>query len=51
MVNKMIYLDNNATTKVDEEVLKEMLPYYEQFYGNPSSVSLQVTKVSGAESL
>lgn len=37
MVNKMIYLDNNATTKVDEEVLKEMLPYYEQFYGNPSS--------------
>ena len=37
MENKMIYLDNNATTKVDEEVLKEMLPYYEQFYGNPSS--------------
>lgn len=33
----MIYLDNNATTKVDEDVLKEMLPYYEQFYGNPSS--------------
>ena len=33
----MIYLDNNATTKVDGEVLKEMLPYYEEFYGNPSN--------------
>ena len=33
----MIYLDNNATTKIDEDVLKEMLPYYGQFYGNPSN--------------
>ena len=33
----MIYLDNNATTKVDEEVLNEMLPYLKEAYGNPSS--------------
>ncbi|TZE83495.1 cysteine desulfurase NifS [Calorimonas adulescens] len=34
----MIYLDNAATTKVRPEVLKEMLPYYEEYYGNPSSI-------------
>ena len=33
----MIYLDNNATTKVDEKVLEEMLPFLEQDYANPSS--------------
>ena len=33
-----IYLDNNATTKVDDAVLAEMLPYLSQFYGNPSSM-------------
>ena len=32
-----IYLDNSATTKLDEEVLKEMLPYLRENYGNPSS--------------
>ena len=37
-MNKQIYFDNNATTKCDEEVLKEMLPFLEENYGNPSSI-------------
>lgn len=33
-----VYLDNNATTALDERVLQEMLPYMGQLTGNPSSV-------------
>jgi len=33
-----IYFDNAASTKVDSEVLKEMLPYFSEQYGNASSV-------------
>ena len=33
----MIYLDNSATSPVDEEVLEAMLPYLREEYGNPSS--------------
>ncbi|MFQ5952621.1 MAG: cysteine desulfurase NifS [Candidatus Omnitrophota bacterium] len=33
-----VYLDNNATTRTHPEVLEAMLPFYGEFYGNPSSV-------------
>ena len=33
----LIYLDNNATTRVDPAVVEEMLPWLAEFYGNPSS--------------
>ena len=35
---KNVYLDNSATTKTDEEVVKAMLPYLSENYGNPSSI-------------
>ena len=37
-MSNLIYLDNNATTKVDERVLEVMLPYLKEEYANPSSV-------------
>ena len=33
-----IYFDNNATTKIDPLVLKEMMPFLTDYYGNPSSM-------------
>ena len=35
---KTVYVDNNATTKVAPEVLEEMIPYFSELYGNPSSM-------------
>lgn len=43
-----IYLDNNATTAVKEEVLDAMLPYFREQFGNPSSVHWAGRMVSGA---
>jgi cysteine desulfurase len=36
--DEMIYADNAATTRIDKNVLKNMLPYFEEYYGNPSSL-------------
>ena len=48
MNNKIIYLDNNATTKVDKKVIEEMMPYFEEEYANPSSMYDFSKKASNA---
>lgn len=35
---RVVYTDNNATTRVADEVLSEMRPYFSELYGNPSSM-------------
>jgi cysteine desulfurase len=38
MQNNCIYLDNNATTKIDPQVVETMMPYLTDYYANPSSM-------------
>ncbi|WP_373480341.1 cysteine desulfurase family protein [Geminocystis sp.] len=37
MMNRPIYLDNHGTTPVDQRVLTAMMPYFTEYFGNPSS--------------
>jgi len=37
-MKKIVYVDNNATTRVDPAVAQEMSPYLTEYYGNPSSM-------------
>lgn len=37
-MDKLIYLDHAATTATRPEVVQEMLPYFTEYYGNPSSI-------------
>lgn len=48
MEKKLIYLDNNATTRVDDDVYEAMLPYFKEEYANPSSMYQFATKASSA---
>lgn len=49
MDSKVIYLDNAATTKTNPEVVKTMLPYFTELYGNPSSIYTFSQKAKEAE--
>lgn len=44
----MIYLDNNATTRVDKRVIDVMLPFFYEEYGNPSSDHARGVKAKAA---
>ena len=37
-MSKVIYLDHAATTPTKPEVVKEMLPYFTESFGNPSAI-------------
>jgi len=44
----MIYLDNNASTRVDDRVLQTMLPYFTENYANAGSAHIEGLSVSEA---
>ena len=48
MKNRLVYMDNGATTPVREEVLEAMLPFLQGQYGNPSSLHTQGREVRRA---
>ena len=42
---RIVYMDHSATTYVRKEVLEAMIPYYTEFFGNPSSI-YSITRVT-----
>ena len=42
---KRVYLDHASATPVRKEVLEAMLPYFEERFGNPSTVYVLVSEV------
>ncbi len=48
MLSDKVYLDYAATTPVDSRVLEAMLPYFQQTFGNPSSVHTYGQQAEGA---
>jgi cysteine desulfurase len=47
-MSQRIFLDNAATTSLDPEVFETMLPFFKEFYGNPSSIHAHGRKVKSA---
>lgn len=48
MENKVIYMDHGATTAAEPEVVQAMLPWYTEWYGNPSGLYEFATKAKEA---
>lgn len=46
--SRIVYLDHAATTPVDKDVLRVMLPYFSKWYGNPSALNQQGLIANGA---
>ena len=44
-MEKMIYLDNSATTRLHKEVVEAMLPYFTEYYANPSAIYKSASKI------
>jgi cysteine desulfurase len=47
-MSQRIFLDNAATTPLDPEVFETMLPFFKEFYGNPSSIHAHGRRVKSA---
>jgi len=47
-MTRLIYFDNNATTALHPEVLEEMLPFFREQFGNPSSIHWAGRRVKSA---
>ena len=46
-MDKIVYLDNNATTKMDVRVFEAMKPYFTEVFGNASSKFYKTGQTAG----